>query len=528
MKKDFWKRAYKHTIQLVLVGALTGVAVGVVVTLYNLLFAYGTGVARAAYEAIQKNPIWIPVWILALGLTAFLVSAAVQASKIIKGTFIPLTEGETKGPKMLWWRDATLMFATTILEVFMGLSIGSEGASVLMGRAIGDGIGGALKKNFMVRRYQVTGGACAGLAVAANAPLTGIVYAFEEAHKRFMPEVSICAFVSVVFAMLTRSILYGAFGLENTNIFTSFSFSGVELSLSAYPFVLAVGVVGGLTGVLFCKGAYGLRSLFRKITIKNNFLCDFVRIAIAFLLGGTITLIAVETAGSGHHLIQGLGSKGRGVAALFGSPIFVTLLIIALLKGISTCLNVGAGVPCGIFIPMIAIGACIGAALNEAWLALGMDASYCDLMLIICAAVFFATVLKAPITAIVMVCEFTWSFMPLLPVVIGVSIGYVIGDVFRAEDAYEALFEDEDEEEDSDIQVERYEVVVAAGSLADDKEIREILWPTGAFVTAILRGEESVHPEGKTVLKKGDALTILIKTQDRKASEEDLAHIVEA
>ena len=118
--------------------------------------------------------------------------------------------------------------------------------------------------------------------------------------------------------------------------------------------------------------------------------------AIAFALGGAIALIAVDALGGGHHLIHSLGSGAEhGLSSLFGMPIVWTLIVIALLKGIATCLNVGAGVPCGIFIPIIAIGACIGAALNQAWLALGMESAYCDLMIMICMATFFATIVKA-------------------------------------------------------------------------------------------------------------------------------------
>lgn len=528
MTKKSWKGNYIKTLKFIFVGAVTGLAVGVIVTAYNLLFSYGEDISRGAYQAIRNNPAWIALWVLAIGLTAFLVSAAVQASKIIKGRTTPLTDGETKGVyKMVWWRDATLMFATTILEVFMGLSLGSEGASVMIGRAIGDGVSSGLRSNFMMRRYQVTAGACAGLAAAANAPLTGMVYAFEEAHKRFMPEVSICAFVAVVVASLTRTLLYGLFGLEVVNVFTAFNLSSAALPLSNYPFVLAVGIVGGLLGVLFYKGLYGLKKLFAKIAVKNNFWRDFIKIATVFLLGGALALVAVDVAGGGQHLIQSLGSKGEGVASLFGSPIVVTLLIIALLKGIATCLNLGAGVPCGIFIPVIAIGACVGAALNEAWLAMGMSAEYCDLMIMICAAAFFSTVLKAPITSIVMICEFTWSFSPLLPVFIGVTIGYIIGDLSRSDDAYEALIEEEEREELASLQTEeRYEVVVASGSLADGKEIRGILWPTGARVVSIIRDGQSVLPEGKTVLQTGDILTIIMKTTGREEGEKDLAHVV--
>lgn len=69
------------------------------------------------------------------------------------------------------------------------------------------------RRSEMVRRYQVTGGACTGLAVAFNAPLTGMAFAFEEAHKRFTPEVFICAFSSVIAGLLARTAICAAAGV---------------------------------------------------------------------------------------------------------------------------------------------------------------------------------------------------------------------------------------------------------------------------------------------------------------------------
>ncbi len=530
MKRKALKSVYRNALQLVTVGSVTGVVVGLVVTVYNLLFTKSEDFARTAYAAIRQNPAWIPLWLLALGLAAFLVSAAFKASKIIKGCGVPEAEGAIHGViRLHWWRDATLMFAVTLLEVFMGLSIGSEGSSMLIGSAVGDGVSSGLKRNFMVRRYQVTGGACAGLAVASNAPLTGMTFAFEEAHKRFTPEVFICAFSSVIFAMLTRTLLYEAFQMPQSNAFSTFSFAGVVLPLKNYLFVVAAGIICGVLGVAFYYGVFAVRKLFHKIQVKRAFLQDFIKVSIAFLLGGCIALLAGDALGGGHHLIHILGSGNtHGGPTLFGAPLWVALIVICLLKGIATCLNVGAGVPCGIFIPIIAIGACIGGALNQAWLAFGMDAAYCDLMIMICMASFFATIVKAPITSIVMICEFTWSFSPLLPVIIGVSIGYFIGDVSRTDGIYEQLLEVYEEEEQlhGDFKEERYEVEVAEGSIAEKREIRVVLWPNNARIVEILRDGKAVVPDGKTVLAAGDKLTVVCKTEDRESIEDDLVHIV--
>jgi hypothetical protein len=190
---------------------------------------------------------------------------------------------------------------------------------------------------------------------------------------------------------------------------------------------------------------------------------------------------------------------------------------------------VGSGIPCGIFIPIIAIGACIGGLLNVLWLKITPDmAAYCDLMVMICMAAFFTTVVKAPITAIIMICELTGSFAPLTPVIIGVSLGYIIGEVSRTDGIYEELLEQYEHEAGIHERAVRevFTLTVESRSIADRREVRDVLWPAGARVKEIHRGEEVILPDGDTVLRGGDILTIVCKTEDAVRTREDLEHIL--
>ncbi|MBQ9729839.1 MAG: chloride channel protein, partial [Clostridia bacterium] len=180
------KSLYKNALELILVGGLTGIFVGFTVTVFNLLAHEGEEISSGVYAYVRANPAFIPLLLLALTIGAFLIGTLLRVSEIICGCGIPHAEGATRGSiRFRWWRDATAMFAASLLGVFMGLSIGAEGPSIFIGAACGDGVATITKRNEMIKRYQITGGACAGLAVAANAPLTGMAFAYEEAHKRF-------------------------------------------------------------------------------------------------------------------------------------------------------------------------------------------------------------------------------------------------------------------------------------------------------------------------------------------------------
>ena len=521
---------YRNFMQLLFVGSITGLFAGVIVTVFNILVHEGEHIAQDVYAYVRSNPSFIPLLFLALLAGAFLIGVAVNISSVIRGCAIPQTEGATRGIVPLkWWRDLTLMFACTLLSVFMGLSVGSEGPSVLLGACTGDGVSSVLRRNHMIRKYQITGGACAGLAVASNAPLTGMAFAFEEAYKRLTPEVFICSATSVIVGMLTRHAIYWMRGEEILTTFSRYVF--FQLPLRAYGFVVLAGIACGLLGVIFYKLAFRMRKLFKKIRVKNNEkLSHLLRITTAVLIGGAFSLIAASNMGGGHRLIETLGTAGGTIdikaTTTFKIGLSWALAVILVIKMLTTTMNIGSGIPCGIFFPIIAIGACLGALLNTLWLHLGLSKVYCDLMVMICMAAFFTTVVKAPITSIVMICEFTGSFAHLLPVIIAVFIGYLIGEMFRTDGIYEELLEQYEKETDiRESVIEVFTFTVEKGSLAEKRNMREVLWPVGARVREIVRGEEKIAASGETILHHGDVLTISCRTDKPEKVREELEHI---
>ncbi|MBR2442126.1 MAG: chloride channel protein [Clostridia bacterium] len=531
-KKKNKGNLYRSFIELIAVGSITGIFAGAIVTVFNILVHEGEEISRNFYAYVRANPAFIPLLVLLLGIGAFTIGVLVNISSVIRGCGIPQAEGGSRGIiPFKWYRDLTAMFAASLVSIFLGLSIGAEGPSVLIGATAGDGVSSGLKRDAMIRKYQITGGACTGLAVASNAPLTGMAFAFEEAHKRFTPEVFICAFSSVIFGVLTRSMIYSILGMRVESAFHSYIFN--EMPIRYYGFVILAGLVCGALGVAFYKMCFFMRRTMRKISFKDKRYNYGVRIAIAVFLGGAVSFVAAGVMGGGHELIESLGTLGGNIQptteSAFGLSLTLTLLIILVLKFFITTVNVGSGIPCGIFIPIIAIGACIGGLLNGLWLKITPEMSaYCDLMVMICMAAFFTTVVKAPITSIIMICEFTGSFAPLLPVIIAVSLGYIIGEMSRTDGIYEELLEQYEHEEGIHERAVRevFTLTVEPHSIADRREVRDVLWPAGARVKEIHRGEEFILPEGDTVLKSGDILTIVCKTDDAVRTREDLEHIL--
>jgi H+/Cl- antiporter ClcA len=446
---------------------------------------------------------------------------------MIRGSGIPQIEGAARGTvRFKWYVTMCSMFAASLACIFLGLNAGAEGPSLEIGGCAGEAVGLALKRNQMVRRLQIASGASAGFAVAFNAPITGLIFAMEEAFRSFSAQVFICAVISVVTALLTRNAIRPLLGYGVGFTFEGFVFSGFDLK-SIYWIVIAA-IVTSLIGVGFYYTVFAVKKLFGKI----KFLKGVGKYIIPFVCAGAFGLITAYAMGGGHSFIQALATNGTGeieLERIFGISVLATIIIVVIFKFLASVMAMGCGVPCGVFIPMLAIGAGIGGILSILFQKMGMSGEQGDYLVIICMAVFFVTVVKAPITGIVMVFELTGQFTNFVAALLGIAIGYLVGMLFKTEPIYEKslkLFVDEEKFE-KDVVKERVELVIKAGSKADGAAIRTIIWPSDGLVTEIIHvdGTHSV-PDGRTRLHAGEQIVFECETHSRRELMEYLVEIV--
>ncbi len=536
--KQWRKQLVRNELQLILLAIITGIFSGSVVALYNVCAHYGEELSQKWYTAVFANPWFIPLLLLALGAGAIVVGTVLKFIPLARGSGIPQVEGAIRGAIVLkWFRIMCSSFALSLAAIFLGMSAGSEGPSMLIGGAAGNGVGSILKRDARKTRYLITGGASAGLACAFNAPLTGFLFAFEEAHKKFTPEIFFTAFFSVVSGLLTRNGIWALFGLADPSFQITATFSAFDLTtikdFSSMWLVIGIvviaAIVTGLLGVGFYYAVLGLRKLFGKIT----FFKGTGKFLIPFLLAGAFGLISVYAMGGGHNVIEALGTHGGdadfGVSLRFASPVIVALIVVCILKFVASVTNMGCGVPCGVFIPMLATGACLGGIVSFIAQQCNMPAAYSDIIVMICMATFFTTVVKAPLTSIVMVFELTGSFRitMLLPTMVGVALGYVIGKVFGTKAIYDVLLEGFIETDGVAVggKKERFTIPVLPDSPAAGKEVYDLLLPWHTVIIDISRGGEIIVPSGDTVIMSGDSVTVEAETNDRAACEAELAEM---
>ncbi|MDE5721791.1 MAG: ClC family H(+)/Cl(-) exchange transporter [Clostridia bacterium] len=513
-------------VNLILISILTGLFAGVVVTFYNILANLGEDTAAKLYALLIDNPVFIPLLFVGLAAGAVVIGTLVRFVPMIRGSGIPQIEGAARGiVRFKWYVTMCSMFAASLACVFMGLSAGAEGPSLQIGGCAGEAVGVTLKRTQMVRRLQIASGSSAGLAVAFNAPITGLVFAMEEAFRSFSPQVFICAAISVITALFTRNLIRPAIGFGTGFAFDSFTFT--EFSLGSCLWAIPAAIVTALAGVGFYYAVFAAKKLFKNV----NHLKGTLKFIIVFIIAGDFALITAYAIGGGHSFIDALASPTGAISVekVFGLSVAASLVIIVIIRFIAAVMNMGCGVPCGVFIPMLAVGAGIGALLSLLFQKMGMNGAYSDYLVIICMSVFFTTVVKAPITGVVMVFELTGQFTNFLPAMLGIAVGYLIGMLFRTQPIYERNLEEfiEAEKFNLNMKKERVSVVIKSGSKADGAKVRAVIWPTNGLVVEIAEPDGKVIvPDGETVMQAGSTLVFECETVSRAELLDYLTAIV--
>ena len=475
------------------------------------------------YEA-AKTPLAI-VCVIALSLVCCLLTAIVQTlAPSAKGSGIPLAEGCARGIlRVKWLRTAAALIVGSLLSFTCGMPLGSEGPSIGVGGLLGDGIGRAAKKPIEFRRYLITGGASAGLAVAFNAPLTGVAFALEETHRRFSPNILLAAFSAVVPAVLVSQLIF--WGLGHDAYLNSI---GIRAGAAILPFLeqtqyADVGIFFSVCGIAAVCGAitaalaiafnYAIAVLGKPFSkIKSATL----RLLPSFLFACAIGLVLYKTVGSGERTLE---------AAFHGAALWL-LFALLVARFVVTAVASGSGATGGLFIPMIAIGGIIGAIVIKVCTLCGLPAEYAGNIVMLCISAFFAASVRAPISAIAMALELTASFANILPCAIAVAVATAIAGVARSEPLYERMMKEMQNAAPMHSGRRNIAVrgVVTSDSIACGKLIRDVLWPYNSLVTELVRGNRDIVPDGETKLSEGDILVIraeLVEPQEFRAELKD-------
>ena len=501
----------KHIGTGLYLGGVTGAITGVAITLYKFCAKHIIHLSEMGYGFLRHNPIWLIPAVLGLLGLAVLLAHIYRRTTNLRGGGIPTAIGILRGSiPFRWVRNAIGILTLSLTTFLVGVPLGNEGPSVQLGTALGRGSTALLgdKKKDAWDRYGMTGGACAGFSTATGAPLSGVLFAVEEAHNRVSPLLLLVATTSVCTARLVSDLLAPLLGVSST-LFPALYLQPLTVTDCWIP--LVIGMVMGLFAVAFL-------SLYRHTThLLNNRLAnvpDVYKIFAILTLTLTTGYLSYSYISTGHEL----------VLTLFSGQVMIPLLITALL--VRTLLTTGANVANltgGIFLPLLAIGATLAGLLGKIAQLCGLDAAYYPTILVLGITACIAGMMKMPLTAIAFAVEALSGAPIILPILLVTAVSYGVVELFGAVSINDRVLEHRLEQmHRGEQKIVETTVTVQPDSFAVGKEIRDVFWPEGLFVLSV----DKKRALGGKTLSAGDTLHIRYATYHEPRLWEELTLIL--
>lgn len=416
------KDAFKvHHTFLYLKAIFIGVVSGFIVTFYRLSLEFFTASREEILLETERNPLLFIPLILILISFSFFIGWIVEKYPMIKGSGIPQIKGLLRGFfKISWWPELPLKFLGGLMALGSGLSLGREGPSIQLGGLTACATSKQFAHSQKESDFLITAGSAAGLAAAFNAPLSGVLFTFEELRNRLTHT----SLVTVILACLSAGIVSET--LVGQHPVFSFVFPHM-VSVRSYFFLIPLGILCGALAVLFN------RSLLFSQTLHSFIKWPLLRPLPSFLTISLLWIFAPLLLGSGHELLQEV--KGENFSLLvLGGLIFVKLFL--------TALCYGSGSPGGIFLPLLIIGAIIGKSYEMLLIQLfDYPHIYGSFFIALGMAAFFSGVTKAPITGCVLILEMTASLNQMIPLIIVALVAYGSATFMGGNSIYDELLE---------------------------------------------------------------------------------------
>lgn len=500
-------------IPCLLFSVIAGAATGAMIFLFKAVSTRVIALSGEIYAFVRGEPIFLPCLILGAVILGLLAAVLLRRSPNCRGGGIPTSVALLRGLIPFHWLHSIFhLFASTMLTFFCGVPLGNEGPSVQMGTAIGRGTVRILtKKNKAWDRYIMTGGACAGFAAATGAPLSGIFFAFEEAHRRFSPMIFMTASTAVLAGTTVSRWLCE---LTNTE-FPLFGFAlDAILPLQYLWAPLAVGVIAGACAILFTKAYRAFGTLVNKTLAGIPFT---LKLVLVFVTVAILGFVSADFLGSGHDLIDRL---------LEGHGLWCLLIVCFCVRGILLMTANHVGVTGGLFVPTLAFGAILGALCGNAMVKMGiLPREYYAIMVVIGMVSFLSASSRTPITAVTFGIEALCGLANILPIAVGVTFAFLVIETSGIVAFNDSVIESKVEKEHKGKTATTVDarLTVKPGSFVVGKEVRDILWPPTCVILSVRKAQTTNIQPG---ISEGDELQIHYQTYDPAGTADILEALV--
>lgn len=402
-----WRRRFATVIGAVLVG------------LVALLFARAADWAMALFGRATASVHWLPFVITPLGVFA-LAAVTKYWTPEARGSGIPQVIAAARDPAgpidpLISLKTGFAKLAMTLAALLVGASVGREGPTVQVSASLLAKVHRAFRVP-MTAGVIIAGGA-AGVAAAFNTPVAGVAFAIEELANAFEQRVTMLVMTAILMSGMV------SLGIAGDYVY----FGALQESLPVHRMLIiapVAGFVGGIAGGCFAR-------LILSVTRhRRRYLGPLASRPLlwALLCGLGIAAIGVATGmtwGTGYAASKAI-IEGVPAPWYFGPAKFA-----------ATALSTLAGMPGGIFSPSIATGAGLG---NILCLLFPADPRGAVVLLGMIA--YFTGVVRAPLTAVIIVMEVTASRGMILPLFASAVIADASAQLVCREKLYHGLARD--------------------------------------------------------------------------------------
>ena len=348
------------------------------------------------------------------------------------GSGIQEIEGTLSGLRPVnWLRVIPVKFVGGVLAIGAGLVLGREGPTVHLGGCVGRMIGEKARAGRKTMNTLLAAGAAAGLSAAFGAPLASILFVTEEMRRRF--HYSFLSLHAVALASITAKVVNDqVFGMGpllpiQLNIALSKAAPVPDEIIGFVPLYLGLGVLIGVCGAAFNKILLACLRVTDRLSVRTM-------LVFASSLGGVagaLMVLAPGFVGGGDSLVQ----------AVFATPATLGWLLgVLVVRSGMTFLSYSAGVPGGVFAPMLALGVLLGMSFgclaHQVLPDLPMNPGVFALSAM---GGLFAATVRAPLTGIVLVAELTSSFELLTPLIVTCLVASLTAQLIGSKPLYGLL-----------------------------------------------------------------------------------------
>lgn len=384
--------------------------------LVALLFARAADWASGLFLSFYGRWHWAPLIVTPLGFMA-LVWLTRRIAPDARGSGIPQIMAARHDPKgamrsLASARTAVVKLCLTISALLFGASVGREGPTVQVSATI-MAYAHRLFRVPVTASVMVAGGA-AGVAAAFNTPLAGVTFAIEELASAYEQKMTLLVMTAVLISGMV------SLGLAGDYVYFG-AMSDVVSVRQALTLVPVAGIVGGLAGGSFARLmlAFARSDARPLVALRSRPVMTAAGAGLVVALLGCVTGMTWGTSYEPARLVI----TGAHVPWWFGPAKYCATLATAV-----------SGLPGGIFAPSLAVGAGLGDLLRLLFPGMSVGA-----VALLGMAGYFTGVVRAPLTAVVIISEATASRGLLLPLLATALIADWMAGLVSREKLYHGL-----------------------------------------------------------------------------------------